>query len=761
MTGGIVTGNKATVSGAGIYVSTGTTFYLQGGEVCKNKANDGKADKNGGGIFVLSSTLDITGGKIWGNEAASGAGIYSSATTSNNEPRAAIIYIKDGALITGNKASENGGGIMMSGLGAMTSGEGSKIIMTGGEVSNNTAKNAGGILIQTKSALELSGGKITGNQARDGGGGIYISTGTLLTMTGGSITSNTSTNDGGGVYLLRSTAVIKGGSVSYNTGRHAGGIKVQGAKLTVYNLNVVGNKAVGKTTNGKYAAGNAGGLWVGRAGYKKDGVQLYDTPEVHIYNIYLADSTATTAAGGILVQSQNTIFNMYGGTVKGNSTPDSSGGGLYLSNNVKGYISGVTFTGNKSKNGAAIYTSSNTSEFVDLKIYENAAANTAGAVVVNGKNCQATMKNCEIYNNTAGGAVGAVVVQGYANLTMEGSKIYGNQCAGAGGAVYFSNPGYGSLRNVEIYENESGKNGGAIFLGAHSAVVLENVTIRDNVAGTDGGAVYNRGRIEIYGSKLLNNTSTQGAGGAIGTFKTSSILLGDDAGVFVYETAITGNKAALQGGAVFGHRSCPIYLNDCVITENEAGLEGGAIYSDGRMGLQNVTVTGNTSGGEGFAIYTTASLFDGHSYQTGHKRIGGEMIVKDNVGGDLFLGEGTALAVTGEALGENSHVNVTLYSGVLSQWVFGVYNYEGGNLNYVLTAGDRSLTDPEPYELEQETQPEEPTGETEGTQGSEIAETEDNTMLYVAIAAVAAVILLAAVAVIVIKKKKSGSQVKE
>ena len=74
-----------------------------------------------------------------------------------------------------------------------------------------------------------------------------------------------------------------------------------------------------------------------------------------------------------------------------------------------------------------------------------------------------------------------------------------------------------------------------------------------------------------------------------------------------------------------------------MVTENTAALEGGAIYADGKMGLENVTVTGNTSGGEGFAIYLTSSEFDGHSYQTGHKRIAGEMVVKDNQGGDLYL----------------------------------------------------------------------------------------------------------------------------
>jgi len=167
--------------------------------------------------------------------------------------------------------------------------------------------------------------------------------------------------------------------------------------------------------------------------------------------------------------------------------------------------------------------------------------------------------------------------------------------------------------------------------------------------------------------------------------------------------------------------------------------------------MENVTITGNNSGGEGFAVFLMPSNFDGHSYQSGHKRIAGDMIIKDNIGGDLYLSKGTILAVTGERLGEKSCVNLVLAEGVLSQWVFGVYHYEGGNRVYVLTAGDRSVTDPEPYgETQEETPQPDKTDET----GS------GNVLLYVGIGVVA-LVAIGGVLLIVRKKKKAGSQVKE
>ena len=94
-----------------------------------------------------------------------------------------------------------------------------------------------------------------------------------------------------------------------------------------------------------------------------------------------------------------------------------------------------------------------------------------------------------------------------------------------------------------------------------------------------------------------------------------------------------------------------------------------------------------------------------------------------------------------------------LDSGLLTQRVIGVYHYEGENLNYIITSGDRSLTEPEMVE----TQPEETQPDTEATQGQE-TQAQDNTMLYLAIAGIAAVILLAAVILVVVKKKAGKAQ---
>ena len=84
------------------------------------------------------------------------------------------------------------------------------------------------------------------------------------------------------------------------------------------------------------------------------------------------------------------------------------------------------------------------------------------------------------------------------------------------------------------------------------------------------------------------------------------------------------------------------------------------------------------------------------------------------------------------------------FSGVLSEHLFGVYHYEGGNLKYTVTAGDRSVTDPEEYVAYQA-----PGADADGQQTQGIGDI----WLYVGVGALA--LILAAVAIVLVKKKKS------
>jgi hypothetical protein len=80
-------------------------------------------------------------------------------------------------------------------------GANSEFTMSGGEISGNTAGNAGGVGVwqYTNGTFNMSGGVIKNNTASADGGGVYVLWSGTFNMTGGEIAVNTA-NRGGGLY---------------------------------------------------------------------------------------------------------------------------------------------------------------------------------------------------------------------------------------------------------------------------------------------------------------------------------------------------------------------------------------------------------------------------------------------------------------------------------------------------------------------------------------------------------------------------------
>ena len=91
-----------------------------------------------------------------------------------------------------------------------------------GAIMGGWATRGGGINVHEKAELKLESGTISGNKASEDGGGVYVR-GSLI-MTGGTITGNTAEEDGGGICLIDgSTFTLSGGAVTENTADDEGG----------------------------------------------------------------------------------------------------------------------------------------------------------------------------------------------------------------------------------------------------------------------------------------------------------------------------------------------------------------------------------------------------------------------------------------------------------------------------------------------------------------------------------------------------------
>ena len=229
------------------------TLTMSGGYIV-----GGGSDGNpGGGIYVTSGTLNISGGVIAANRGNSGGGIFVDSGTLNIS----------GGAVTGNwvnNGHDNGGGIFV---------ENGTLNMSGGYVTNNykecdcagcekdtnNTHGGGGIALRNNSVMEMTGGYVTGNYSGLAGGGIYAGfwdCRVKFTMSGGTIASNCAElGEGGGLRIAGGTnGVIRTTGKVYITNNKTnsdddwggGGIFVQeSGNLTIMDALITNNSAKG------------------------------------------------------------------------------------------------------------------------------------------------------------------------------------------------------------------------------------------------------------------------------------------------------------------------------------------------------------------------------------------------------------------------------------------------------------------------------------------------------------------------------------
>lgn len=235
--GYIVGGGSDDKPGGGIFVTGGEKrgkVNIQGGVVAANRGNFG------GGIYVESGELTISGGAVTGNTVFNG-----------HDDDGGGIYVNSGTL-------------KLSGNGYVTNNSKS-CDCTDCPVDTNNTHGGGGIALANGSTMEMSGGYVTGNFSSLAGGGIYAGYyagdgGVNFKMTGGTIAANCAQygeggglriggGDNGGTYGVIRTegkVYITNNKTLTTDDWGGGGIFVQeGGHLSVMDALITNNKAGG------------------------------------------------------------------------------------------------------------------------------------------------------------------------------------------------------------------------------------------------------------------------------------------------------------------------------------------------------------------------------------------------------------------------------------------------------------------------------------------------------------------------------------
>ncbi len=257
--GGMIVGNK---NGRAFEVTNGGKLNLNTGCFVCNFKND-----NGGAIYLNAnnSTLNLNGGVIAANSSNNGGAVYMDGYTTAN--------ITSGA-ISGNTATGDGGGGIYAKRETWDNAGNvyATINLTGGYITNNYSSNGdywaggGGIQLEHRAKVVMSGGYVTSNKAAGGGGGIKTrqdwggGESGRVEMTGGFITANNcigaeggglNINAGGSMYMEAGyiTNNMAGTGINDDTFQHWGGggmfCSENSSSIVILNSLVTNNAAGG------------------------------------------------------------------------------------------------------------------------------------------------------------------------------------------------------------------------------------------------------------------------------------------------------------------------------------------------------------------------------------------------------------------------------------------------------------------------------------------------------------------------------------
>lgn len=293
--------------GGGIFLSSGQTLTMYGGEVSHCVVTGIGNGSAGAGVYTAGGTITMYGGKVSYNGvnnakdpfswSADGAGI---AVQPNGSTKGSII-LRNGEIsynhsaVGGSDANADAGGLMLDDATAF---------IYGGTIRGNFAGGSGGGICAWCSSLFMTGGSISGNRAAYGGGIGTTSDQNHITycqIDGGTISDNTAfRNDtseakeawggyGGGICLGSSVSTYGRCSELTVTGDAviSGNKAYYGGGLAVYAMS---NKR-GDTNNNNQLT-MKGGLITGNS--------AYTLPDSSVYNDQFdtADEKPNAANGG-------------------------------------------------------------------------------------------------------------------------------------------------------------------------------------------------------------------------------------------------------------------------------------------------------------------------------------------------------------------------------------------------------------------------------------------------------------------------------
>ena len=310
---------------------------------------------------------------------------------------------------------------------------------------------------------------------------------------------------GAGTVILSNLSIING-----NVAGAGGGIRSDGANLTLINVEVVSNTASGSLPDGR-----GGGMLIDDGSLLLDGAQIL----------------SNTAAWGGGIHLQSSALTQTGSTTIAYNHSNGDGGGLSIVSARVTITGGQVLSNTADDDGGGIYMWSMDSmlNMTDVDIVDNYADGYGGGIEV--ADGGVTMSGGRIISNTASSNGGGIRVNSDGILTQTGASLITGNTAVAGGGVSIVLSGQATLNGGQVISNVASFRGGGMYVGNGSKLTLVNVIVSDNEAAQYGGGLDTTGAVTVTHTTIAINTGR-------------GIYRGDPGVVLLQNTLIAHNTPA-------------------------------------------------------------------------------------------------------------------------------------------------------------------------------------------------------------------------
>lgn len=272
-----------------------------------------------------------------------------------------------------------------------------------------------------------------------------------------------------------------------------------------------------------------------------------------------------------------------------------------------------------------------------------------------------------------GGAIctapfGAPSVQITNSTFLSNEAAQTGDIAGYGGAIFLNSTGTLTVTGAVFRENKAQFGGALAILPGATAMIRDKMvgseTFSQNSATHSGGAIYNLGSLNLYDTRIGNNSiasniTVNGYGGGVASLGALTI----HNSLFYFNQGLTGGGLYLAGGL----DSSAAHLQQVKIESNRAKYSGGGVFADNTtLTITNTTFTNNEAGGSGGGLACA---------QCARLRLSNSSFITNKAayGGGLYV---SAAAVSGYA-----RVESVTFSGNQSFTSRGGAVYNQGNLD--------------------------------------------------------------------------------